>query len=545
MSEYIVTARKWRPMRFDDVAGQGHVTSTLRNALLSNRLAHAYLFSGPRGVGKTTTARLLAKTVNCLHPDGTNPDNTCDNCREITEGRSFDVLEIDGASNRGVEEIRNLRESVRYAPAKGRYKVYIIDEVHMLTKEAFNALLKTLEEPPSHVLFIFATTEIHKVPATILSRCQRFDFRRIAVSEIVANLKAIAAQEGLQIDDDALLLVARRGDGSLRDAQSLFDQVVSLCGQSITHAQIVEALNIVDEELYFRVTELIRTRDAKGGIDLVDGLLSGGHDIKEFLSGLSEHFRNILIAKTTGSAALIEASDVSRARYLEAAKAFSVTDVLRFQRLVNGTEAALRWSSHPRFRLEADLVQLITLPGAADVAELVEGLSGLRQQGHGVAPSKVAESAPAEHAPAPAHPQQRSAAVPPQRPAQGNSGQRQTMPPPVAEAEVAARWQEFVNEVRKQRISLGSILASAKFLGIRDGAMRIGCADDFAADAVLRNKETLIDMFRKIFNVSVRLEVERSEGSSGPDDVPPPAGPPDDEHPIISAMKRELGAEPL
>src|SRR5689334_3904974 len=227
---YVVTARKWRPMVFEDIVGQEHVTTTLRNAVGTERLSHAYIFSGPRGVGKTTCARILAKVINCLHPADLNPDNSCELCEEITAGRSVNVFEIDGASNRGVEEIRNLREAVRYPPARGRYKVYIIDEVHMLTKEAFNALLKTLEEPPPFVIFIFATTEIHKVPLTILSRCQRFDFRRIGIGEITARLAHIAAAEKIRIDDDALLLVAKRGDGSMRDAQSIFDQVVSFCG---------------------------------------------------------------------------------------------------------------------------------------------------------------------------------------------------------------------------------------------------------------------------------------------------------------------------
>ncbi len=396
MAEYIVTARKWRPIRFEEVAGQSHVTVTLRNAIASGRLAHAYLFSGPRGVGKTTTARLLAKALNCASPVDNNPDNECESCREITEGRSFDVLEIDGASNRGVEEIRNLRESVRYAPTKGRYKVYIIDEVHMLTKEAFNALLKTLEEPPPSVLFIFATTEMHKVPATIQSRCQRFDFRRISIDQIMANLREIARQEQLAIDDNALLLIARKGDGSLRDAQSLFDQVVSLCGRDITLKQILDALNIVDQEVYFRVTDLLKTRDAQGVLALVQELVSNGQDLRDFVSGLLEHFRNLLVVRATGSAALVETSDVYRKRYQQEADHFSATDLLRYQRFVGGTESSLRYATQPRFKLEADMVQLVLLPGAADVGDLLERLDELKKKAGEVgidAPIAAAERA--------------------------------------------------------------------------------------------------------------------------------------------------------
>lgn len=550
MGEFVVTARKWRPMKFEDVIGQGHVIATLRNAISGKRLAHAYLFSGPRGVGKTTTARLLAKTVNCAHPSGENPDSTCESCREITEGRSFDVLEIDGASNRGVEEIRNLREAVRYPPAKGHYKVYIIDEVHMLTKEAFNALLKTLEEPPSHVLFIFATTEIHKVPATILSRCQRFDFRRIGVAEIAANLKGIAREEGLQIDDNALLLVARRGDGSLRDAQSIFDQVVSLCGQSITHKQIVEALNIVDEELYFRVTDLVKARDARGGILLVEELLANGHDIKEFLTGLAEHLRNILVAKTTGSTALIETSDIYRSRYGEEAKVFTVADLLRYIRLVNGTEAAIRWSAHPRFRLEADMVQLITMPGAPEVSEIVEGLNELKK--------KLAD----EQHPSSSHAQEHPSARPNSREEarevreSSRAVERQASQTPATTGmpqagsiggdEVAARWQEFVAEVRRQKISLGSALGQAVLIGVKGGAVRIATPDEFSSSSILRNKDFLLDVFQKIFHSRTSFEVEIQSASAQSDHPQPPADPTEgEEHPIISAMKRELGAEPL
>jgi DNA polymerase-3 subunit gamma/tau len=563
MSEYIVTARKWRPMVFEDVVGQSHITQTLRNAIGSQRLAHAYIFSGPRGVGKTTTARLLAKAINCRHPKDSNPDNECDICKEITDGTSFDVLEIDGASNRGIDEIRDLRESARYAPAKGKYKIYVIDEVHMLTKESFNALLKTLEEPPAHVMFIFATTEIHKVPATILSRCQRFDFRRIAIEEIIANLRAIAREEQIDMDDEALMLVARKGDGSLRDAQSIFDQVVSLCGRCITHTQILEALNIVDEEVYFRMTDLIKARNAKGVLALVDEILAQGHDIKEFLGGLLEHLRNILVARTTGSTTLIEASDVYRKRYAAEAQVFGVADLLRFQRLVGGTEAAIRWSAQPRFRLEADMVQLVTLQRAPEIAALLDDLddlkkklgdspdntrTGLRDMGS-VTEKQAAPVPLAAHPPVQSGPRMASP-----RPGSTPPSQQVAMPPPPAarrlsDAEVTSRWDEFLGEVRRQRISLGSMLESTTLIGVRSGVIRVACATDFEVSSVHRNREFLSDIIVKVFGTPTRIEAEllteQEPRSVGRPPQPPAQEPKAEEHPIITAMKRELGAEPL
>jgi DNA polymerase-3 subunit gamma/tau len=552
MSDYIVTARKWRPMLFEDVLGQGHVTQTLRNAIASGRLAHAYLFSGPRGVGKTTTARLLAKAINCRHPREANPDNECDICREITDGTSFDILEIDGASNRGIDEIRNLRESIRYAPAKAKIKVYIIDEVHMLTRESFNALLKTLEEPPPHVMFIFATTEIHKVPATILSRCQRFDFRRIGLQQIAENLASIARDEKITIDEESLLLVARKGDGSLRDAQSLFDQVVSLCGRSITHGQILAALNIVDQEVYFRVTDLIQGADARGALALVDELFRQGHDMKEFLSGLQEHLRNILVAKATGSPALIETSDVFRKRYGGLAEKFSLSDLLRFQRLVAGTESAIRWSAQPRYRLEADMVQLVALPRSREIAAILEDLEQWKQRPgmvptpHTGAPQRSVPVAPAESAPGTVS---RPAAVP--APARTTVPLRQ---PPrassLSESEVRTRWEEYLAEVRRQRISLGSVAESAVLLGVRDGTIRLGCTSEFQVSSIQRNREFLADLARKVFGSPAKIETERigeapESGAGEPPGAPPAGGEGSPDHPIIAAMKRELGAEPL
>lgn len=550
-------------MKFEDVVGQSHVTTTLRNAIATKRLAHAYLFAGQRGCGKTTTARILAKAVNCPNPKDNNPDNECEICKEITEGRSFDVLEIDGASNRGVEEIRNLRESVRYTPAKGKYKVYIIDEVHMLTKEAFNALLKTLEEPPPHVLFIFATTEVHKLPATILSRCQRFDFHRIAIREITANLKSIAAEEGLEIDEDALLLIAKRGDGSLRDAQSIFDQIVSLCGKTITHQQILGALNIVDQEIYFRVTDVIQAKDTKRGLALVEELMSGGHDIKEFLGGLAEHFRNILIAKITQSTDLIEASDVYKKRYAEESQHFSIADLLRLQRFVNSTESSIRWSAQPRFRLEADMIQMVTMPAAAEVSDLIQRVEELKKKlsstqlvTHVPIVSTVPASFVAESAAA-------KTVVPAQRPVFSRPSFVRSMPiqtspavvlsdsqqrVSITDGELLSRWNELVQEIRRQKIALGSVMDSALPLGVNSGVIRIGCANEFQASSIRRNRELLGNIVQTVFNARAHIEPEvtpLTQKSAIPMSGTPQTHPIQDEHPIVKAMIRELGAEPL
>jgi DNA polymerase III subunit gamma/tau len=544
MSDFIVTARKWRPMKFDDVAGQNHVIVTLRNALATGRIAHAYIFSGPRGVGKTTTARLLAKAVNCLSPVDHNPDNTCEICTEITEGRSFDVQEIDGASNRSVDDIRNLREAVRYAPVKGKYKVYIIDEVHMLTKEAFNALLKTLEEPPPHILFIFATTELQKVPATILSRCQRFDFRRIPAADIRRNLAAIAAEEALTIEEEALQLIAHRADGSLRDAQSLFDQVIALCGRTVTHAAMLEALNIVDQDNYFRVTSLMVAQDAAGGLALVEDLMSHGYDLREFLVGLIEHFRNLLIVKVTGKHDLIDASDVMQRRYEEVAANFSVGDLLRAQRHVATTELSLARTAQARFRLEADIVQLVMMPRTVDLADLVEGLEELKKK-HPVEQTVSEHDSPPRRQtppPPPSSPAPPRAAPPAPAVSQTAVPSASAARAPINEDEVRSRWTEFVAEVSRAKISVGTVLGSTTFLGVREGIVRIGCVDEFQMASVERNRETLSEMFHAIFRVRARIAGERV---TGPDGEQGAKRQNEEEHPIIKALRRELGAEPI
>jgi len=546
MSDYIVTARKWRPLKFEDVIGQAHVTVTLRNALGNKRLAHAYLFSGPRGVGKTTTARLLAKAVNCRNAVEGNPDNECDICKEITEGRSFDVLEIDGASNRGVDEIRSLRESVKFPPVKGSFKTYIIDEVHMLTKEAFNALLKTLEEPPRHVLFIFATTEIHKVPATIISRCQRFEFRRLSTAEISGNLRSVAAAEGVQIDEEALLLVARKGDGSMRDAQSTFDQLVSLCGKNITHEQILNELRIVDLDVYFRVTDIVRRKEPKEGLELIDYIVRQGYDLKEFLSGLVEHIRNILVAKTTRSGVLIETSDSYRRRYEQEAAEFSVPDLLRMQRIVSTSESSLRWSTQPRFRVEADMVQLSTMDTAASAGELVQRIGEWKKKIQSEAPSSTLQSSsPGRESGDTMGAGNGSRGGVPQDPVHIPT----SIPSRISEQDVRLKWDQFLAEVRHRRISLGSSLEGTRVLGIRGDTVRIGCADDFIVSSIRRNKQQLQEILRDVVKAGVSLEPEIAPDLAKLVKIDAPAGPaspsPERQHPVVEALIRELGAEPL
>lgn len=368
---FVVTARKWRPKRFDEVVGQEHISRTLKNAILNERTAHAYIFAGPRGVGKTTTARILAKAVNCLNLTHGEPCNECDMCKAFASSQSLDIIEIDGASNRRIEEIRQLRESVKYAPTKGKYKVYIIDEVHMLTNESFNALLKTLEEPPEHTIFIFATTDIHKVPLTIISRCQRYDFRRIELDTIKKTLANIAEAEKIKIDDQSLTLIAKKADGALRDAQSLFDQVVSFCGDNVELETISTMLNLIDEEIYFTVSDSILDKNFRAAFDVSQTVYDNGWNFIDFLNGLVEHFRNISTVVVRKDTKLIESAEVFKERYLEYADKFSEGDTLRILSFINKTQGELRISSNQKLKVEIALYHLIGLERSSTITDLL------------------------------------------------------------------------------------------------------------------------------------------------------------------------------
>ena len=380
-NRYLVTARKYRPQQFREIVAQEHVSETLKNAIRLDRLAHAYLFSGPRGVGKTTAARILAKAINCATPleqrDQGEPCRACESCKTFEEGRSLSILEIDAASNNKVEDIRELRETILIPPQGSKKKVYIIDEVHMLSNAAFNALLKTLEEPPPHALFIFATTEPNKVLPTILSRCQRFDFRRIAVSEIVDQLQEICREEHIQADEASLMLIAHKGDGAMRDALSAFDQAVSLCGTSLMYEELAKAFGVVGVDLFFDTTTHVRQSNSAALLLLIEQIMSQGYDLQEFLVGLAGHIRNLLVATTMGDTALIEAAESVRKRYQEESTQFSEANLLRLLMIVAEGESQLKTSVQPRLQMELTLLKMAAMSHTVDLKEALKRLDEL------------------------------------------------------------------------------------------------------------------------------------------------------------------------
>jgi DNA polymerase III subunit gamma/tau len=414
---YQVIARKWRPQTFADVVGQRHVTRTLENAIRTGRVAHAYIFSGARGVGKTTTARILAKALNCAHGPTPEPCNQCDPCREVSAGNSLDVLEIDAASNRGIDQVRELREMVRYAPAGGRYKVVILDEAHMLTPEASNALLKTLEEPPDNVVFVMATTQPEDLEDTIRSRSQHFHFRALSFGEIVDALGVIGKKEGLDVTTGALAVIARGADGSLRDAMSLLEQALAYCGTNIAETQVRELLGVVPGEVLDELVGAIEAQSAERALALVHKLLTEGQNLQQFCREAIGHFRNLLVARTCGADSdLLAAPPEERPRLARAAAAFSEEDLTRFFQILLDTEGDLRHKPDPRLHLEMGVLRLVQAARLAPLEELLAELSGqvgTRPARSGGASATAAASTPATTAATPAAPQPPSPPAPP------------------------------------------------------------------------------------------------------------------------------------
>jgi len=507
---YLVLARKWRPGTFAEVVGQDHVTSTLQKAYEKGRLAHAYLFSGPRGCGKTTTARLLAKIINCEDPTNGEPCNKCSSCVSVNSGTHLDMIEIDGASNRGIDEIRDLREKIGYAPAQSSSKIYIIDEIHMLTQQAFNALLKTLEEPPGHVYLIFATTEPHKVPATILSRCQRFNFKRLELAELSGQLIRICDAEKIEFDPEALTLVCRRADGSMRDAESLLDQCISAADGKIDLETVRKVLGLVDSQIVSGLLDAVSRHDREGAFAVVDSVSASGMDLEEFFIAFIEGIRNLLVISV--SAGRTEWLDLTSDEIEELsviAGKFNIEDLLFLFRSMSRAHRELKGTSNPRYHIEAAVAEAASWESAVEIGELIgrlesgaggasaarggqagaSGTAGTSRSNASSAAKDAATDAADKNAPAEqvAPPTEDKAEAAPADTSSGDvmSSAKVDGTPVPASMEIPEtpvkdnpllaalggkdEWERFLAKVRESKLTLGIWLMSADVAGIEDG----------------------------------------------------------------------------
>jgi len=381
MADYKVSALKYRPQKFSEVVSQEFVTTTLKNAKLNNKIAHSYLLSGPRGIGKTSIARIFAKALNCADSKDGEPCNACESCSEITRGIHPDIFELDAASNRGIDDVRAIQDAAKFFPIKAKYKFFIVDEVHMLTIQAFNALLKILEEPPPYLIFILATTNAEKIPQTIISRCQRFVLHKLKVDDIREKLKEVAEDQQIRIDKESLFLISKLGDGALRDALGIFDMAVSYFGNDIKSEALKELLNLPDKESFFRISEAIKSGNTKFLIEHFSGLIDHGFDLQTFFNGLIEHFRNLLIVKTSSNPDLLDETDNIKKRYLTQTGEFTEGQILRFLKILFESETRFKYSNNQNILLETILIELCRVnKEITDVANLIEDLENLKKK---------------------------------------------------------------------------------------------------------------------------------------------------------------------
>ncbi|MCL6614283.1 MAG: DNA polymerase III subunit gamma/tau [Firmicutes bacterium] len=526
--EYLALYRKWRPKGFRDFVGQSHVVRTLRNAVSQNRVAHAYLFSGPRGTGKTTAAKILAKAVNCAAPKDGDPCGECPSCRRIGDGISLDVQEIDGASNRGIDEVRDLREKVKFAPAEGRYRVYIIDEVHMLTGEAFNALLKTLEEPPAHVIFVFATTEPHRVPATVLSRCQRFEFKRFGVDEIIGRLTEIATAEGIEVEEAALALIAAQAAGGMRDAIGLLEQAAAHAGERITEKDVREVLGLVDLEIYRRLAVSVRDGDPAAALAVLAEVTAAGKDLVQFARGATALWRDLLVLAVTARPVPLQSLPQEEAEeWRGLARAIGPERLLAAVELFAGVAVEQRRGGEGRLPLELALIKLAagissTKDLEARVARLEERLgapAGREKIGEGQGRTSATLSPP----PPPKN-------APGSTPGADAVGESKGVVPPGPEG-ADDRWPLVQERLRRAKRSLHALLVQyARPEGVRGGAFLLGLTNEIFAQKIEAERPLIEKILAEVYGRPMTLRCH--VGAAPPEE---PHGPADD--PVAEAVR--------